>query len=713
MGTSPMMRHLALAGCIGLGLLLLAAAAGWAAWAPGEECLACHGDKGLSREVGGKAQSLYTDAAKLQASVHGSLSCAACHAGAGEVPHAPKLPAVACESCHGPEADIYRTSAHGLARAKGNGAAATCQACHGTHEIQRIKAFDPRWCQGCHGAEFRAYTESLHAKALAKGDTDASLCVNCHGPAHALKPRRDPTSPVSHGKIAQTCAQCHADPALVARREITIPLAFRFYQGSVHGRAIAEGRNPRAATCSDCHGSHDLRRANDPRSSIFRDRVPATCGRCHAEVYERYRLSVHGTAVARGVTKSPVCNDCHGEHAILPPEDPASAISARAVSRTCAACHDAERIVTKYGLATQRVASYAESFHGLAARGGSAVVANCASCHGTHDILPSSDPRSAISRENLPGTCGKCHPGAGINFARGTIHIAPSGREEPPVYYARLFYLTLIALTVGGMAAHNGLDFVRKIRRHFRRRSGRGDGLPPQPEGNWAGEAEAAWIERMTRFERWQHGLLLVSFAVLVYTGFALKFPESWLFRWLVALEKGYAIRSWVHRGAAILLVATALLHVTYLLTRRGRIQLGRVRPVWQDVKDVVGNLAFLLGLRGEKPLFGHFSYVEKAEYWAVVWGSLVMIGTGFMLWFENETLRYLPKWALDVATVVHYYEAWLATLAIAVWHLYAVIFNPDVYPMNWTWLTGKISREQLREEHPGEFEGLRQQGEL
>jgi hypothetical protein len=78
---------------------------------------------------------------------------------------------------------------------------------------------------------------------------------------------------------------------------------------------------------------------------------------------------------------------------------------------------------------------------------------------------------------------------------------------------------------------------------------------------------------------------------------------------------------------------------------------------------------------------------------------------TGFMLWFENLTLQYFPKWVTDLATIVHYYEAWLATLAILVWHIYFVVFNPDVYPMNWTWLTGRIPEEMFRHEHPREYE--------
>ena len=89
------------------------------------------------------------------------------------------------------------------------------------------------------------------------------------------------------------------------------------------------------------------------------------------------------------------------------------------------------------------------------------------------------------------------------------------------------------------------------------------------------------------------------------------------------------------------------------------------------------------------------------------MWGSVIMTATGFALWFKTDVLKLLPLWVLDVATLIHYYEAWLAALAILVWHFYFVIFNPDVYPMNWTWLTGKISEDMLRHEHPLEYERL------
>ncbi len=664
-----------------------------------EECLGCHADKGLRGGV---------DEAILTGSVHGPLACTACHVGLTEVPHAEKLPPVSCQKCHAKVANTFASSIHGGAKARGQHVA--CQSCHGTHAVQPAAKLGAQPCQTCHSPVTQAYVGSVHAQALSRGVQDASLCFDCHGEAHRIRSHLDPESLTFRARTAQTCSRCHADRALVERRHIPIPQAYQLYQKSVHGRAVAAGKQ--AATCNDCHESHDLRRANDPKSSVYRENIPKTCSKCHVEEGRAYQGSIHGMALARGVTKSPVCTDCHGEHSIRPARDPASRVSVASVSRTCASCHEAEGISEKYDIPGGRLETYEDSFHGLAARGGSKVAANCASCHGVHDIRPSEDPKSAINPKNLPATCGQCHPGAGENFAKGAVHVALTAREEPILFYVRNFYILLIAVTISGMGIHNGLDFLRKLRRDYGRRGG-GSATIQAGEYNTHVRGPQGWVERMTLSERWQHGLLAVSFIVLVYTGFALKFPDTWLFAWLVALEKGYALRSWIHRGAAIVMVLACLWHFAHLTTRRGRVVLVAMLPRYQDLKEAILNIEYLLGLRAEPPPFDRFSYIGKTEYWALIWGSVVMAGTGFMLWFENLTLKFLAKWILDLATLVHYYEAWLAALAILVWHLYYVIFNPDVYPMNWTWLTGKMSEEMLRHEHPREYERLHQQGEL
>ncbi len=704
-----------------LALTALGMAAGAARAAPGpppagaapsanDECLTCHAQPELARSDPSRGGSLRVDAGALVASPHAALACAACHAGAKEMPHASRLPKVRCASCHASAARALAASVHsrvgapagaavaraeGRARAGAGGDEESCAGCHGTHAMRPAARMGPDACAACHAQVVSTYQGSVHGTALAHGDPEASRCRDCHGPAHGVLSHRDPTATVSRGRLAETCARCHADRELTTRRKITIPEAYTLYKESVHGRS----QDPRTATCNDCHESHRLLHANDPASSIYQANIPATCGRCHPRAARDYRESVHGTALARGVTRSPVCTDCHGEHRIRGPHEPGSPVATAGVTATCSHCHEAAGIRETYGLPAGRLSSYRDSYHGLAARGGSPAVANCASCHEYHRILPSSDPRSAVAPANLPRTCGQCHPGAGERFAQGAVHEVMANPDRPLLHWVRILYLWLIALTIGGMALHNGLDFAAKLRRRLGEHLGT---LARSVEGT------RRWYLRMTRGERLQHGALAVSFFTLVYTGFALKFPESWPFAWLARLEGGYAWRSLIHRGAAIVMVATTLLHVVYLFSRRGREMLRAMRPRPRDATDVLANLRHLAGLRRSPPRFEHFGYIEKAEYWALVWGTGVMTVTGVVLWFENQSMRWLNKWLLDLATVVHYYEAWLAFLAIMVWHIYQTVLNPDVYPMNWTWLTGRISEEQLRHEHGAEWERLR-----
>ena len=115
------------------------------------------------------------------------------------------------------------------------------------------------------------------------------------------------------------------------------------------------------------------------------------------------------------------------------------------------------------------------------------------------------------------------------------------------------------------------------------------------------------------------------------------------------------------------------------------------------------------MGLSERRPQLGRFSYIEKSEYWALVWGTVIMGATGAILWFNNTFIGLLTKLGWDIAQTVHLYEAWLATLAIIVWHFYFVIFNPDVYPLNLTFLTGSLTEEEMRDEHPDELRRLKE----
>jgi cytochrome b subunit of formate dehydrogenase len=547
---------------------------------------------------------------------------------------------------------------------------------------------------------------SDHGAALATGVKGAPTCIDCHD-EHNVRKSSDSTAQTSHSNVVAMCLRCHLDNPDV--REKVGPSAgfISSYEKSVHARSVRNG-NTAAATCIDCHGSHEMRKGNNPASNVARKNIAATCGRCHGDVLMEYRGSIHGTSFASGVDASATCTDCHGEHNILSPADAGSPTAAKNLSaQVCSPCHASVRLTRKFGLASDRFQSFSDSYHGLAGRAGSVQVANCASCHGVHDIKPSSDSTSRISKNNLVKTCGTCHPGANENFTKGSVHVIATARNDSILYLVSTGYILLIAVVIGGMVLHNVIDFVRKSRRQLMYRRG-------LLERTHVGHS---LYLRMSLGERLQHGTLAFSFITLVVTGFALKFPDAW---WVAPIGEisplMFAARGILHRIAAVFLVLAGLYHCYYVLfVPRGKQLLRDLVPVPGDVRDAVAVMKYNLGFTSKKPAFGRFSYIEKSEYWALVWGTVVMAVTGTILWFDNTFLGLLTKLWWDVARTVHYYEAWLATLAIIVWHFYFVIFNPDSYPINLAFWKGTLTEEEMGEEHPlelGEIQRKRAQAE-
>ena len=283
--------------------------------------------------------------------------------------------------------------------------------------------------------------------------------------------------------------------------------------------------------------------------------------------------------------------------------------------------------------------------------------------------------------------------GASENFAKGRIHLTSElvsnvGTVDLSARGTRIvrwIYLPLIFLTIGGMVLHNVLVWRKKtIARRRQLRS----------------------IVRLTLNQRIQHWLLLTSFIALVLSGFALQYPDSGL-AWL--LGNSEALRRIIHRVAAVVMLVVGLYHLAYLaFAKEGRGWLKDMLPKVKDVRDVIGNFAYYLGISHAKPKIARFGYAEKAEYWAVVWGTIIMGLTGLMIWFKIGVFGFLARWWIDIALAVHFYEAVLATLAIIVWHFYHVIFDPDVYPVNFAFIDGRVSEELYKEEHEMDYDALR-----
>jgi cytochrome b subunit of formate dehydrogenase len=385
--------------------------------------------------------------------------------------------------------------------------------------------------------------------------------------------------------------------------------------------------------------------------------------------------------------------------------DPNSPVSAGNVSaKVCTPCHSSVKLTSKYGLSANRPETFQDSYHGLAIEGGSTTVANCASCHSAHDIKPASDPTSTVYKGNLIKTCGKCHPGANKNFTVGQVHLTMTKKAEPILYWIANAYLLLIFIVIGGMLLHNILDFIKKAKIKKMKQRGL---IKEEHHGH-------ALYLRMNLSERIQHIALLSSFLTLVVTGFMLRFPETWWVSHLRNLsEYGFEIRGIIHRVAAVVMVAASLYHLYYILfTTRGKQLVKDLLPRYSDITEAIGVAKYNLGISKTKPKLDRFSYVEKAEYWALIWGTIVMTITGVILWFDNTFIGLLTKLGWDIARTIHFYEAWLAFLAIVVWHFYFVIFNPDAYPMNIAWLKGTITEEEMAEEHPAELERIKKQNQ-
>jgi cytochrome b subunit of formate dehydrogenase len=674
------------------------------------DCLACHSDQSMTMERGGKEIKIGVDEKALHSSVHGKLACIACHTGfdPGNLPHKAKIQPINCTTCHKNAGQVHPFHPDiAIAMREGRDPDVTCKDCHGTHTVSSPKKPGSRFsteklaesCGECHSDVNDMFAKSAHGVAMTAGLKGAPNCLTCH--MTEISGDHAPGDSLKH-KVAQEklCLSCHLDNPDV--RQKTSPTAgfIAAYENSVHGAALTRGVAA-AANCVDCHGSHEMKKGLDPTAKVYKINIPATCSKCHSAIAGEFGQSVHGVALAAGNMDAPACTDCHGEHNILKHNDPRSRVAAANLSaQVCSPCHSSLALSTKYGLDSDRFKTFSDSYHGLALRGGSVEVANCASCHGAHNIKPSSDSTSMIHKSNLAVTCGKCHPGANERFGVGAVHVTMAKQEEPLLYWMSTIYLIMIIVVIGGMLLHNFLDFLKKSRRKLMIRRGE---LAEEHFGH-------SLYVRMTANERAQHAALVISFVVLVVTGFMLRFPDAWWVRGVRAISDDvFDLRSLIHRIAAVVMVIASLYHTYYIsMTKRGRELVRDLFPVLQDAKDAIAVMKYNTGFSTVKPKFGRFSYIEKSEYWALVWGTIVMAATGFVMWFDNTFIGLFTKLGYDVARVIHYYEAWLATLAIIVWHFYYVIFNPDTYPINLAFWKGTLTEHEMVEEHPLELEEIK-----
>ena len=544
-------------------------------------------------------------------------------------------------------------------------------------------------CRTCHDQADADY--QAHGRARLGSCEDMPHCSSCHGD-HDILPSTAKRSAVHPTNLPETCGRCHENLDITTKYDILIDHPIQIYARSVHGQATRGGIYV-AASCNDCHSTggsaHKILSPGSQESTINHFNIPKTCGKCHSGVENDYWEGIHGQDAARGETDAPVCTDCHGEHGILSPDDPLSPVSRSKVAEmTCSPCHESAVLNEKYGIKTGRLTTFIDSYHGLKSKAGDTHVANCASCHGVHRILPASDPTSTVYPANLKRTCGECHPNISEQMAATPIHgIGGQGLRTPAADVVEKIYIVAIAVIIGLMVLHWLIDLQRHLR----------DVLAKRPQ-----------VLRMRADEVVQHALLAIAFVSLVISGFALRYDQGFVSRFFFGWDGGFEVRGTIHRIWAVVFMLTVVWHIVFLTTTRGRKFLYDMMPIRRDFQFFVRRMLHNLGLRRQIEATQRFNYVEKAEYWALVWGAAMMIVTGLMLWFDNWFIQFIPKGVLDVALVIHFWEAWLAALAILVWHLYSVIFHPHVYPMNPSWITGHMPDDMYELEHPGHLEEAR-----
>ena len=311
------------------------------------ECMECHQDRHLTAVQAGDTLSLYVNKSQLDRSDHRKITCVQCHTGATpslERPCATVAEKVDCSICHADVVNTYRTSMHGKLFDKGDPDAPDCRHCHGTHDIldnedlaaPTNKSNVPALCASCHGeggaaevryqgedhGQVRNYNESVHGLALSKsGLVVSATCTDCHT-AHHVLPQIDHNSSIHRSKIVETCSQCHIG-------------IFDTFRESIHFTGEAHG-DAELPMCDDCHTSHEITRTD---ASGFMREIVTTCGHCHEDVTESYFETFHGKVVKLGYTDTAKCQDCHGAHDILPPDNPASSLSRQNIVGTCAQCH--------------------------------------------------------------------------------------------------------------------------------------------------------------------------------------------------------------------------------------------------------------------------------------------------------------------------------------------------------------------------------------
>lgn len=616
-----------------------------------EQCQRCH------QEV----QELHTGVGDR------APECTECHSIHGTPGTSPSQVASArCGVCHSEDHPAHAPLAEDAPLC------ADCHAVHGSPEPQEGAA-PTEGCTDCHDAVHPGHDGGEgwfgSVPGAGKGPEETWACTACHAmeSGFGFAAAEDP---------AQSCTECHAGT------------------GADHA-----GHTTDQASCTECH---------DIGTSLIGRRgqaaMDARCADCHEEENRDYASGAHASGGAEVAT--PGCVTCHAFQ-----NGGAGGAEQWRIRATvqCVECHETQATLLPEGGRSRPGDTYRDDFHGatvlfLAQEGESRLTGDdvllCSDCHGAHGV-------ELMGRAEVAPVCERCHGEAGIELAGAWLgHEPPGPRHATVVWLVQLFYTFLIPFMLIGlflvitfhlvdqwrkgarMAQSPGLDRIRAWFRGEKR---------PKP----------ASVTRFSRLERLEHLGSMVTFILLVVTGLPQTRPNLSLAQGIIDVFGGIWATRIVHRVAGVAFVILMVTHVVRAVVgalRRRRLPV--MMPVRKDFEDIVQTFRHYREGTPE-PKVGKFDFSEKFEYWGLFLGGIVMTASGLVLMFPELVTVLLPGILVAALRTMHGLEATFAVLVVVLWHSYGVIFRPEVFPLDTTIFTGRMSVDRLKHEHPLEYERI------
>ncbi len=585
---------------------------------------------------------------------------------------------------------------------------ASCLSCH-DKKREKLEVQDANGeKRALHGVDPEKFARSAHA------DME---CIACHREINdSVTPHRKTV-----GEKKPDCVECHVEILQTLSKYKTAGerRGLRFvvenieaYQKSSHARPSRDDPTKVEASCNDCHNVHEfyVPPARSPARSQWRLGVSDLCRNCHDAHFDEWSESVHGREVT--LEKNPKaanCADCHSSHRV---GKPASSAVKLAIVESCGDCHE------------DAYQSYRATYHGQVATLGFAYTAKCFDCHGSHDIEPSKDPRARMHMDNRLEACQKCHSGKkNLPLATaGFVSFSSHGTTDDFATYPQLWiaHKIMISLLIGTFTffwLHTLLWFYREYTERKKRGSQphvRLDDPPGMPAG-----LQLRRFQRFSRTWRVAHLLFALSLMMLTVSGISLFYPDAPWAKPLIDLLGGPQAAGKIHRVNAVVLAAVFFWHLAYVGVRIFRDRKNfrifgpnSLVPGVQDLKDIVAMFKWFLGT-APRPVFDRWTYWEKFDYWAPFWGMVIIGVSGVMIWVPHITAQYLPGWVFNVATIFHGEEAFLAVVFLFTVHFFNCHFRPDKFPLDIVMFTGTVTLEELKREHPRQYERLVATGEL